>query len=431
MKTVAIIAEYNPFHNGHAYQLEMAKKLTGADYAISVMGGNFLQRGQSAMWDKYTRAHIACENGIDAVFELSLPYATGSAGDFAYGAVCLLNQICNVDFLCFGAETDDIGLLSDVASVICSEPDAYKKILKDRLAKGDSYPLARQKALCTYKNDVCLDAILTAPNNILAMEYICALIKTGSHIKPVAVKRNTNYHALDATGQLASASAIRHILCSGDFDFSKIENFVSNCTLDRMKQHYHKDSPQDIADITPWLQQRLISSDYSADICDMSAELFNRLKKLSPYLSYTEIIDMLKTKNTTASRISRVLTHLLFNYTSSDRTAFFENGVVFYANLLALNGSTSKIVKYISGESQIPIITKKADFRSTIKQLSPEKQAVASRMWQLDTMATDFYNAMIFNRYGEKKQNDYLTGPAVTMKHTLPEDNHGKISSLQ
>ncbi len=423
MKTVAIIAEYNPFHNGHAYQLEMAKKLTCADYAISVMGGNFLQRGQTAMWDKYTRAQIACENGIDAVFELPFPYATGSAGDFAYGAVCMLNQISNIDFLCFGAETDDIDLLSSIAAVICSEPTPYKEILKDRLSKGDPYPLARQKAICSFTNNTELDTVLTSPNNILAIEYICALIKTGSNIKPVAVKRDVDYHSLDTCGHImpastgkhiASATAIRHIIDTDAFDFFQIENLVSKCTLEILKQHYHKDSPQHVSDIVPWLQQRFILSDYSEDICDMSAELFNRLKKLSPYGTYAEVIDTLKTKNITASRISRVLTHLLFNYTAHDRNAFFENGVAFYANLLALKRQSSKIIKYSSKESQIPIITKKADFNSKTKELSQEKQAIASRMWQLDTMATDFYNALIFNRYGEKKQNDYLTGPVVT-----------------
>lgn len=423
MKTVAIIAEYNPFHNGHAYQLEMAKKLTDADYSISVMGGNFLQRGQTAMWDKYTRAQIACKNGIDAVFELPFPYATGSAGDFAYGAICMLNQISNIDFLCFGAETDDVDLLYDIASIIHSEPEPYKEILKDKLSKGDPYPLARQKAICGFTNNPKLDTVLTSPNNILAMEYICALIKTGSHIKPVAVKRDVDYHSLDVCGHImptftgkhiVSASAIRHIISTDEFNFSSIEHLVSKYTLEILKQHYHKDSPQDISDITPWLQQRLISSDYPDNICDMSAELFNRLKKLSPYTTYMEIIDKLKTKNITASRISRVLTHLLFDYTVSDRNVFFENGVAFYANMLALKRQSSKIIKYVSEESQIPIITKKAHFNSKIKELSPEKQAIASRMWQLDTMATDFYNALIFNRYAEKKQNDYLTGPVVT-----------------
>ncbi|MDE6024588.1 MAG: nucleotidyltransferase family protein [Lachnospiraceae bacterium] len=414
MKTVAIIAEYNPFHNGHSFQLEMAKKLTSADYAIALMGGNFLQRGQAAMWDKYTRAHIACENGIDAVFELPFPYATGSARDFAYGAVSLLNKIGGIHFLCFGAETDDVALLSDIAATICSEPEEYRQILKYHLSQGEPYPLARQKALCSYKKNAHLEAVLTAPNNILAIEYICALIKTASSIKPVAVKRDVDYHSLNPKGQLASASAIRHIINAENFDFSQIENFISEHTLKILEKNYGTDSPLDISDSTQWLQQRLILSDYSDDICDMSTELCNRLKKLSPCVTYQDIIDTLKTKNITESRISRVLTHLLFNYTEQDRSSFLENGVAFYANLLALKSASSEIIKYISEVSLIPVITKKADFKTKIKQLSVSGQDMATRMWQLDTMGTDFYNAIIFNRYNFKKQNDYLTCPKVT-----------------
>ena len=138
MKTLAIIAEYNPFHNGHFYQLHKAKEITGANRAIAVMSGNFLQRGIPAMWDKYLRANMAVLAGIDMVLELPFVYATGSAYDFAMGAIHMLNKLESIDYLCFGAETDDLAGMLSVARIFVEEPEEYKQALQTELANGKS-----------------------------------------------------------------------------------------------------------------------------------------------------------------------------------------------------------------------------------------------------------------------------------------------------
>lgn len=195
MKTVAIIAEFNPFHNGHKYIVNQAKKITNSDYCISIMSGNFLQRGIPSMWDKYTRATIAVQEGIDLCLELPFPYATGSAYDFAMGAVSILNSLNSVDYLCFGAETDDLALFERITEILINEPDEYKTQLKTYLSQGLSFPSARSNALVSILQDTSISDLLSKPNNILALEYIHSLKKINSPIKPIIIKRIiANYH---------------------------------------------------------------------------------------------------------------------------------------------------------------------------------------------------------------------------------------------
>lgn len=409
MSTIAIIAEYNPFHNGHAYQLEKARKICRADNAVVVLGGNFLQRGEAAMWDKYARARVACENGIDIVLELPFVYATGSAGDFAYGAVSLLNRLNSIDYLCFGAETDDEELLKKIAQTIVSEPDDYKACLKDSLSAGYSFPVSRQRALT--KLFGIDEGVLASPNNILAIEYICALLRTNSSIQPVIIKRTVaGYHELNIDTDIASASGIRKAITENRL--SKIRNVVSDCTFDFINESYNVSSPVFTEDLTPFLQAALINDNYNSDICDFNDDLYNRIKKHDKVCSYSELTGFLTTKNMTASRISRSLIHMLLGYSGSDRCSFFENGVVFYANVLAFRGESSKHLKNLSSNTDIPLIVKKADFNNLFSG-HDINFGVAERMWKLDMAATNLYNSLVYNRYGIKKRNDYTTTVSI------------------
>ena len=188
MKTVGIIAEYNPFHNGHKYQIEKAKELTGADYCIVVMSGNFVQRGTPAFMDKYLRAKAALTCGADLVIELPVHYAAASAEYFASGAVAILDRLGVIDYLCFGSECGNIEILSDIADVLISESDEFKNVLKQRLKEGVAYPKARNDAICAAAPHLTeyLD-VLNYPNNILGLEYIKALKKRKSNIAPCTI----------------------------------------------------------------------------------------------------------------------------------------------------------------------------------------------------------------------------------------------------
>ncbi len=418
MKTVAIIAEYNPFHNGHSYQLSEIRERLNPDYVIALMGGNFLQRGHAAMWDKYKRAEIACRNGIDAVLELPFPYATGSARDFAMGAISILNKLGCIDYIAFGAETFNITLFTHIADILENEPEEFKALFKQFLSEGISYPAARQKALGQYLGDDTVTEVMSLPNNILAIEYLRALKTTASKITPVLIKRTCdNYHDETITGEISSATAIRKLIKQPDFSYDmydKLSEDVSDVTLDTLKKLHGVAAPVFTYDLAPFIQQCLLLETPSDNICDLTKEMQNKLIRLDPASSYDEIICFLKSKEVTSSRISRVLVHLLLNYMENDRDTFASDEYGYYANLLAFREASSEILKCMATEGKIPIITKKADFYSSLLKYSHIDSIAAKRMWELDTKATRLYNCIVYNRYGTRLPNDFnVTLPII------------------
>ena len=207
MKITGIIAEYNPFHNGHKYQIEEAKKFS--DAVVVIMSGSFVQRGSIAITDKWTRAKVAAENGADLVLELPVIYSLNTAQRFAKGAVEILDRTNVIDYLCFGSESGNVDELTKVADMLINEPEDVSEKIKKFIAEGISYPAARQKAF----RGLIDEEILSSPNNILALEYIKALIEIESSIEPVTVKRyGTDYHDEFAKNGIASASAIRSMI---------------------------------------------------------------------------------------------------------------------------------------------------------------------------------------------------------------------------
>ena len=198
MKIVGLITEYNPFHNGHLYHIEKALEVTGADTAIVVMSGNYVQRGAPAIMPKHLRAEVALEAGVPLVLELPVCYACGSAEYFAEGAVSLLEQLGCIDCICFGSECGDYYLLEKIAHITADEPEEYRSFLQANLKSGLSFPLARQAALKSYLQDPSLDEILEQPNNILGIEYIKALYRRKSPIGAYTIKRKVSgYHDKD------------------------------------------------------------------------------------------------------------------------------------------------------------------------------------------------------------------------------------------
>lgn len=247
MKIIGIIAEYNPFHNGHAYQIEKIRKRTGADYIVVAMSGDFVQRGAPAIIDKYARTKMALSCGADLIIELPVLWATASAEYFALAGVTLFEKMGCVDGICFGAETDDLPLLTAIADLLAEEPENYRRVLSACLKEGMNFPMSRTRAVCDYltakphhtsfssgnyhartdgpqdtHTDQALDtamvaSILNEPNNILAIEYLKALKRRHASITPFLLKRegagyhDVNIHAVSAT-PTASATAIRGIL---------------------------------------------------------------------------------------------------------------------------------------------------------------------------------------------------------------------------
>ena len=214
MKIAGLITEYNPFHNGHLYHIQQTKHKADADAVIVVMSGDYVQRGVPAVMPKRLRVESALECGASAVFELPVCYSTGSAELFAESAVALLDQLQIVDSLCFGSECGDLDALSEIADLLCQEPEEYRSLLKKHLRNGLSFPCARREALNEYLPEKNFAALLDEPNNILGIEYLKAIKKLKSPVKPYTIlRKGARYHDKElSTENLSSASAIRSLL---------------------------------------------------------------------------------------------------------------------------------------------------------------------------------------------------------------------------
>ena len=233
-RVLGIIAEYNPFHNGHMYHLEKAKEQSGAQYSICVMSGNFVQRGNTSILNKWKKAEMALKNGIDLVIELPTIYSVASAESFSLGAIKLLDSLKIVDAISFGAETDDFAALNNISNIAFEEPKKYKDLLNKELKKGISFPQARENALMLYLDDNKRYAnILNSPNNILAIEYLKSLKKIKSTIQPIPIKREKVYYNENTiVDEFASATAIRNLLKNKQF--SEIRKVVPKTTKRNM-----------------------------------------------------------------------------------------------------------------------------------------------------------------------------------------------------
>ena len=219
-KVLGIVAEYNPFHNGHLYHMEQSIKQSGAEYVVCVISGNFVQRGNTSIVDKWTKTKMAMANGADLVIELPTIYATSSAENFAEGAIKLLDSLEIVNFLSFGIETKDLATLNNIANVLYQEPKEYTTMLEHELSRGVSFPKARETALMLYLNDIKRYAnVLSGSNNILGIEYLKAIKKLKSNLTPIGIKREkVFYHDQFMIDDFASATAIRKMILTRQFD---------------------------------------------------------------------------------------------------------------------------------------------------------------------------------------------------------------------
>ena len=211
---LGIVSEYNPFHNGHMHHLQLSKQLTKTDFTVAVMSGNFVQRGDTALVDKWTRTEMALRAGVDLVIELPTVYALSSAENFADGAVKILNSLGVVDFISFGSEIGEIAPLSEVANILYKEPKEFSSLITTQLRSGLSYPKAREIALSQFfGSSQKYSDIVSNPNNILGVEYLKSLKKHRSSIKPLTIKRDyADYNSKTEKNGIASATAIRTMI---------------------------------------------------------------------------------------------------------------------------------------------------------------------------------------------------------------------------
>ena len=321
-KVLGIVAEYNPFHNGHLYHLQTAKKQTGSSYTVAVMSGNFTQRGSTSLLDKWSKTQMALSNGIDLVLELPVLYSISSAENFAEGAIRILNSLKVVDYISFGAETSDISILNDFADILVREPREYKKILSQELKNGLSYPKARENALLSYLNDIRkYSHVLSSPNNILGIEYLKALKKSKSNIEPFVVERfESDYNSTSINGNTASSTAIRNIVKNDKTDILKKlmpENSYSILVQNIQSGHIISDLSIFEKEIIYILRQ--MPTAQIAELPDVSEGLEFAIKNTANSCNtITDFLNIIQTKRYTNTRIQRILLYALLGITKSD-----------------------------------------------------------------------------------------------------------------
>lgn len=405
MKTVGIIAEYNPFHNGHAYQIKAAKKMTGADYCIVVMSGDFVQRGTPAIMDKYFRAQSALENGADLVLELPVYYAVSSAEYFASGAVALLDKLGVTDSLCFGSECGDIKVLSSLAEELLDETPQFKKILKQQMKAGSSYPQARNHTL-SVTAPWLTGAIgaLQSPNNILGLEYIKAVKRRQSHIQPYTLNRlGAGYHSASLEATNSSALAIRESI-SRTKDIRYIKEQVPSGVYDTMTHVYGHTFPILPDDVSALLSYKLLLEQDLGYISylDIDTPFSDRVvRKLSSYTDYTSFCEQLKTKNMTYTRVARNLLHILLNIYQEDMDSFCRDDFVYYARMLGFKKEAEPLLSAVKEHSEIPLLSKLADAGDIIANGNGQKLLAA------DIRAAHIYSLLVQQKFGGSIQNEY------------------------
>ena len=395
MNVVGIIAEYNPFHKGHQFHIEQAKAKTGADAVVVVMSGNFVQRGAPAIMPKHLRTKVALQCGASLVLELPTCYATGTAEQFAYGAVSMFHQLGVVDTLCFGSECGDMNSLQELATILTQEPDAYRQALQENLRKGLAFPAARVAALEEIYPNKDFAAILSKPNNILGIEYLKALKRLNSTIRPVTIARQgAEYHEDTLQELFSSATAIRHSIAQNIME--PVLEQIPNSSISLFRENYEKRFPVMTNDFSLMLKYRLLNeTKQSIQIyADMSEELANRIFHcINQFESFEQFCELLKTKELTYSRISRALLHVLLGIRKIDMKE------IEYARILGFRETDVSLLSEIKKKSSIPLVSK----LTSTKDLKEN----ACEMLNADIRTSNLYLSLITDKYKTPFINEY------------------------
>ena len=387
-KVIGIIAEYNPFHNGHLYHFKESLKVTDSSYSIAIISGNFTQRGSTSLVDKWAKTEMAIKNGIDLVIELPLLYSISSAENFAEGAIKILDSLKIVDYLSFGSESGNLSTLNMIVDVLNKEPKAYKNILSHELSKGLSFPKARENALLMYLNDIRrFSNVLSSPNNILGIEYLKALKKLKSPITPITIERyNAGYHDTTYNGNVASATAIRNIVKNNGWDILRkvVPENTFSILLENIKVGHI------VPDLSVFEKQiiynlRKMSIQEIAELPDVSEGLENAIKNTANSCnSVVEFLNIIKSKRYTNTRIQRILLYALLGITKKDMTLSKKSTP--YIRILGFNNKGKYLISEIAkANPKLEIIT------SVKKYMDTSNNKNSKYILEKDIWATNVY----------------------------------------
>ena len=460
---LGIIAEYNPFHNGHLYHLTESKRKCNAKYAVAIISGNFTQRGDASIVNKFEKAKMAIENGIDMVIELPTLYSISSAENFADGAIKILNELNFITHISFGSESGNIKLLNDIADIFLDEPEEFSILLK----KGNSFPVARQNAIekflnLTNRNE--FSKLLNSPNNILAIEYLKALKKTKSYITPITIERkNVDYYSENIVENFASSTKIRkeisenlnmhtNIMDINNMDINNkdinnidtnnmdvnMDMFLNSCmpkkSYDIIKENIEKGNCiQSLKCFEDMIFYKLRSMQINEikELPDVCEGLENVIKKASNETnSLEDLINKCKSKRYTRTRIQRILIYALLGITRQDME--MSENVNPYIRVLAVNKNGRELLSIINktivnkanintntdinnininkpnDNTDNKINIKETNIITSLKKFeSTNEDKALKRMMEIDKLATDIYTI--------KQRSGYIGGLDYTM----------------
>lgn len=382
MKSVGIICEYNPFHNGHLYHLEKVKELYKDYTIILVMSGNFTERGDVSIINKCSKTNIALEYGVDLVIELPYVFATESADKFAKASIQILDML-KVEAIVFGSESNDIKKLETLADIQLNNKK-YNRLIKSFLDDGYNYPTALSKSLETISGKK-----IDSPNDILGISYIREIKKLNSKIKPVCIKRNNDYNSLDLNDNITSASSIRNALKNGD----NVSKYVPSLTNEYLTKNIHLNDQY-----FKLLKYKIITTSDLEKYQTVDEGIENRIKKyIIKSKSLDELILKIKTKRYTYNKLNRMFSHILCDFTKEEARLCTD---IEYIRVLGFNIKGRQYLNFIKKNVEIPIIT---NF-STIK----------NKMLNIEFRTTCVYSSILNEQEAIKIiQSEYKDFPII------------------
>ena len=418
MNILGLVVEYNPFHNGHLYHLLKSKEITNATHTVAIMSGNFLQRGEPALFDKHIRACAAVKNGVDLVIELPTLFACQSAEIFSHGAIATLNSLNCINSICFGSEIGDIDILYTISKILVNEPDEFKVSLKKYLNEGLLFPTARSNALFDYINNnnllnISKDdllSILNSSNNILGIEYVKSLLKLKSNIVPFTITRiNSEYNSEKIDNSICSATAIRKALKSGN-EISFASNVVPEPTYNILKEKINNNfNPIFDEMFFDTLSSIILRDNNHLDrYFDVNEGIENKIyQSIFTSKSLEELHSSIKSKRYTLTKIKRTLNNILLGITKEDMNLVKNMDYIPYIRVLAFNNKGREILKSIKNSSEVNIINKfsKVEFSMNDNKLKT--------LIDYDIKASNIYNMVYYknNRHLLKGPMDFYKSP--------------------
>lgn len=408
MRAVGLITEYNPFHNGHLHHLQESRKTAAAEVAVAVMSGHFLQRGEPALVDKWVRTRMALAAGVDVVIELPFPWACNSAPRFAEGAVAALDALGGIDALCFGSEAGQLESLQCCADLLQRHADELARRTSSLLRSGMTYPESRAQVLAQLAENPAVAELLRSPNNILGIEYLKALRQAGSPMRSFTVPRiGAGFHDVAEVDSIASATGIRRRLAAGDAVVALLPAPVHAL----LQQALDAGQSVDEEILHRLLVARIGRSPARlTDLYQVEEGIENRLAEAADVSrSYRELVDAVKARHLTRTRIQRLLCYILNEAEREEMEAFLAAGPL-YLHLLGCTGRGRTYLARCRKRLTLPLIANYSRIHAVLKRHYGPRSSrcrLAERMLALEARATRNYTLLLKKWRGDNRNRDF------------------------